>query len=159
MAALREGTQKLKGVLARWARVSPSAPSALTWPADLVHSPVVPAGKGTQAPKIKEAYNVCHLATGDMLRDEVKRGTDLGKEAKKIMDQGGLVSDEIVIGMIKSQLETNPECSLGCVLQRRCKPATRTREADAPVPTRPSTASSSTASPATSRRPRSSTAC
>ena len=50
-----------------------------------------------------------------MLRDEVKRGTDLGKEAKKIMDQGGLVSDEIVIGMIKSQLETNPECSLGCV--------------------------------------------
>ncbi|GAA5947294.1 hypothetical protein JCM3775_004164 [Rhodotorula graminis] len=74
------------------------------------------AGKGTQAPKIKEAYNVCHLATGDMLRDEVKRGTDLGKEAKKIMDQGGLVSDEIVIGMIKSQLETNPECSLGFIL-------------------------------------------
>ncbi|GAA6057693.1 hypothetical protein JCM3770_003848 [Rhodotorula araucariae] len=74
------------------------------------------AGKGTQAPKIKEAYHVCHLATGDMLRDEVKRGTDLGKEAKKIMDAGGLVSDEIVIGMIKSQLETNPECQLGFIL-------------------------------------------
>lgn len=72
------------------------------------------AGKGTQAPKIKDAYNVCHLATGDMLRDQVKQGTELGKEAKKIMDAGGLVSDEIVIGMIKSQLETNPECQLGC---------------------------------------------
>ncbi|GAA5970149.1 hypothetical protein JCM11641_000288 [Rhodosporidiobolus odoratus] len=74
------------------------------------------AGKGTQAPKIKETYNVCHLATGDMLRDQVKQGTELGKEAKKIMDAGGLVSDEIVIGMIKSQLETNKECQLGFIL-------------------------------------------
>jgi hypothetical protein len=72
-------------------------------------------GKGTQAPAIKEKYNVCHLATGDMLRDQVKQGTELGKEAKKIMDAGGLVSDEIVIGMIKSQLEENKECQLGCV--------------------------------------------
>ncbi|GAA5898017.1 hypothetical protein JCM5296_001455 [Sporobolomyces johnsonii] len=74
------------------------------------------AGKGTQAPMIKEKYNVCHLATGDMLREQVKQGTELGKEAKKIMDAGGLVSDEIVIGMIKSQLEENKECQLGFIL-------------------------------------------
>lgn len=48
-----------------------------------------------------------------MLREEVKKGSELGKEAKKIMDNGGLVSDEIVIGMIGSQLENNPECQLG----------------------------------------------
>ncbi|GAA5878272.1 hypothetical protein JCM16303_002710 [Sporobolomyces ruberrimus] len=74
------------------------------------------AGKGTQAPWIKEKYNVCHLATGDMLREQVKSGSELGKEAKKIMDAGGLVSDEIVIGMIKSQLEENKECQLGFIL-------------------------------------------
>lgn len=48
-----------------------------------------------------------------MLREQVKAGSELGKEAKKIMDQGGLVSDEIVIGMIKNQLEENKECQLG----------------------------------------------
>lgn len=51
-----------------------------------------------------------------MLREQVKAGSELGKEAKKIMDAGGLVSDEIVIGMIKSQLEENKECQLGSVL-------------------------------------------
>jgi len=74
------------------------------------------AGKGTQAPKLQEKYCVCHLATGDMLRDQVAKQTALGKEAKKIMDQGGLVSDEIMIGMIKSQLETNAECKNGFIL-------------------------------------------
>ncbi|GAA5848544.1 hypothetical protein JCM5353_004610, partial [Sporobolomyces roseus] len=72
--------------------------------------------KGTQAPWIKEKYNVCHLATGDMLREQVKSGSELGKEAKKIMDAGGLVSDEIVIGMIKKNLEDNKECQLGFIL-------------------------------------------
>lgn len=48
-----------------------------------------------------------------MLRDQVAKQTELGKAAKKIMDQGGLVSDEIMIGMIKSQLETNKECENG----------------------------------------------
>lgn len=52
-------------------------------------------------------------ATGDMLRSQVAKKTPLGKEAKKIMDQGGLVSDEIVIGMIKAELETNNECKGG----------------------------------------------
>lgn len=74
------------------------------------------AGKGTQAPNIKDAYNVCHLATGDMLREQVKQGTPLGKEAKLIMDKGGLVSDEIVIGMIQQQLDDNKECQLGFIL-------------------------------------------
>ncbi len=76
------------------------------------------AGKGTQAPKILEKFNncVCHLATGDMLRDQVSKQTELGKMAKKIMDQGGLVSDEIVVSMIKDQLETNPACKSGFIL-------------------------------------------
>jgi adenylate kinase len=71
------------------------------------------AGKGTQAPKIKDKYCICHLATGDMLRAEVAKKTQLGREAKKIMDAGGLVSDEIMVNMIKGQLENNPECTNG----------------------------------------------
>lgn len=50
-----------------------------------------------------------------MLRSQVAKKTDLGKEAKKIMDQGGLVSDEIMVNMIKSELDTNSECKNGCV--------------------------------------------
>ncbi|KAA8647513.1 hypothetical protein EYZ11_009761 [Aspergillus tanneri] len=74
------------------------------------------AGKGTQAPRLKEKYCVCHLATGDMLRSQVAKKTELGKEAKKIMDQGGLVSDEIMVNMIKSELENNAECKNGFIL-------------------------------------------
>ena len=54
-------------------------------------------------------------ATGDMLRDQVSKKTPLGLEAKKIMDEGKLVSDEIMIGMIKSELENNAECKNGYV--------------------------------------------
>ncbi|KAI9845657.1 MAG: adenylate kinase [Sclerophora amabilis] len=74
------------------------------------------AGKGTQAPKIKDRYCVCHLATGDMLRSQVAKKTALGREAKKIMDQGGLVSDEIMVNMIKNEIETNGECKNGFIL-------------------------------------------
>ncbi|KAK4694920.1 adenylate kinase, partial [Phenoliferia sp. Uapishka_3] len=74
------------------------------------------AGKGTQAPNIKEAYNVCHLATGDMLREQVKQGTELGKQANKIMQAGGLVSDEIMVGIIQKELDENKECQLGFIL-------------------------------------------
>ncbi|KAG6059706.1 adenylate kinase [Claviceps sp. LM77 group G4] len=74
------------------------------------------AGKGTQAPKIKDRFSCCHLATGDMLRSQVVKKTPLGREAKKIMDQGGLVSDDIVIGMIKEELENNKECQGGFIL-------------------------------------------
>jgi adenylate kinase len=70
-------------------------------------------GKGTQAPKIRERFNICHLATGDMLREQVNQKTKLGVEAKKIMDAGGLVSDEIMVGMIQDQLEKNKQCQLG----------------------------------------------
>ena len=75
-------------------------------------------GKGTQAPRIRDDFCVCHLATGDMLRDQVSKKTKLGVEAKKIMDAGGLVSDDIMVGMIKDQLETNKECTNGCVVSR-----------------------------------------
>ncbi|OLL24087.1 Adenylate kinase [Neolecta irregularis DAH-3] len=67
------------------------------------------AGKGTQAPKIKEKFCICHLATGDMLRSQVARKTALGIEAKKIMDAGGLVGDDIMVNMIKSELTSNKE--------------------------------------------------
>ncbi|MDG9728869.1 adenylate kinase [Ignatzschineria sp. RMDPL8A] len=63
------------------------------------------SGKGTQAENIVNKYGITHLSTGDMLRSEVAAGTPLGLEAKKIMDDGQLVSDEIVLGMIKNQIE------------------------------------------------------
>ncbi|KAL7419988.1 adenylate kinase [Cryptotrichosporon argae] len=74
------------------------------------------AGKGTQAPNISQKYCICHLATGDMLRSQVQRQTELGKAAKKIMDQGGLVSDDIMVGMIKAELENNKDCKNGFIL-------------------------------------------
>ncbi|KAJ3082483.1 Adenylate kinase 2, mitochondrial [Quaeritorhiza haematococci] len=74
------------------------------------------AGKGTQAPRIKDEYCVCHLATGDMLRAAVAAGTPLGKQAKSIMESGGLVSDEIMVNLIKENLDTNPDCKNGFIL-------------------------------------------
>ncbi|ORX92381.1 adenylate kinase [Basidiobolus meristosporus CBS 931.73] len=74
------------------------------------------AGKGTQSPKIKEKYCVCHLATGDMLRAAVTAQTKVGLEAKKVMDAGGLVSDEIMVDLIKDNLQNNPECKNGFIL-------------------------------------------
>ncbi|KAJ3805164.1 adenylate kinase 1 [Lentinula lateritia] len=74
------------------------------------------AGKGTQAPRIRDKFCICHLATGDMLREQVARRTKLGLEAKKIMDEGGLVPDEVMVGMIKGELDTNEACKNGFVL-------------------------------------------
>ncbi|GBF96883.1 adenylate kinase [Raphidocelis subcapitata] len=72
-------------------------------------------GKGTQSPAIKREYCLCHLATGDMLRAAVAAGSTLGQEAKKAMDSGALVSDEIVVGLIKEAMD-KPECSRGFIL-------------------------------------------
>ncbi len=62
------------------------------------------SGKGTQAENIVKKFGINHLSTGDMLRAEVSEGTPLGLEAKKIMDEGKLVSDEIVLGMVKNHI-------------------------------------------------------
>ena len=67
------------------------------------------AGKGTQSKKLCDKYQLIHLSTGDLLRDEISRGTTLGLQAKSIMDKGELVSDEIVIAMIDSKLNSNPQ--------------------------------------------------
>ncbi|MDM8564832.1 adenylate kinase [Candidatus Halobeggiatoa sp. HSG11] len=63
------------------------------------------AGKGTQANFIKDKYNIPQISTGDMLRAAVKAGTPLGMAAKKIMDEGGLVSDDIIIGLVKDRIK------------------------------------------------------
>lgn len=63
------------------------------------------SGKGTQSEKLIEKYGLIHISTGDLLREEVAAQTELGKQAKKIMDKGELVSDNIVIGMIRNKIE------------------------------------------------------
>ncbi|HZV99377.1 MAG TPA: adenylate kinase [Methylophilaceae bacterium] len=63
------------------------------------------AGKGTQATYIKEKFNIPQISTGDMLRAAVKAGTQLGLEAKKFMDAGGLVPDEVIIGLVKERIK------------------------------------------------------
>jgi adenylate kinase len=70
------------------------------------------AGKGTQANFIKEKYNIPQISTGDMLRAAIKAGTDLGMAAKKVMDTGGLVSDDIMIGLVKDRLQAD-DCANG----------------------------------------------
>lgn len=70
------------------------------------------AGKGTQAAFITEKYGIPQISTGDMLRTAVKAGTPLGLEAKKVMDAGQLVSDEIIIGLIKERLKQT-DCAKG----------------------------------------------
>lgn len=67
------------------------------------------AGKGTQAEFLIESFGLIHLSTGDLLRGEIAAGTKLGLEAKGFMDKGELVPDGVVIGMIKSKLEANPD--------------------------------------------------
>lgn len=69
------------------------------------------AGKGTQSEKLIQKYNLVHLSTGDILRGEIKEGTKLGMEAKKLMDEGVLVPDEVVIGMISSKLDHNKKAN------------------------------------------------
>ena len=67
------------------------------------------SGKGTQSERLISKYGLKHLSTGDLLRSEINGNTPLGQEAKKFMDKGQLVPDEVVIGMISSALDTNPD--------------------------------------------------
>ena len=73
------------------------------------------AGKGTQAKKISGEFAIPQISTGDMLREAVKNGTEMGKKAKAFMDQGGLVPDEVVIGIVKDRLQA-PDCGKGFIL-------------------------------------------
>jgi adenylate kinase len=70
------------------------------------------AGKGTQANLIKEKYGIPQISTGDMLRAAVKAGTELGKKAKVLMDAGALVSDEVIIGLVKERIQ-EADCANG----------------------------------------------
>src|SRR5688500_11649038 len=70
------------------------------------------AGKGTQAQFIRERFGIPRISTGDMLRAAIKAGTPLGREAKKVMDAGKLVSDDIIIGLVKERLK-QPDCARG----------------------------------------------
>lgn len=70
------------------------------------------AGKGTQATFIKEQFNIPQISTGDMLRAAVKAGTQLGLEAKRFMDSGGLVPDEVIIGLVKERIK-DADCQQG----------------------------------------------
>ena len=90
------------------------------------------AGKGTQANFIKEKFAIPQISTGDMLRAAVKAGTPLGLAAKKIMDAGDLVSDDIIIGLVKDRL-TEPDCGAGYMFDgfpRTIPQAEAMREAD-----------------------------
>src|ERR671937_2255907 len=70
------------------------------------------AGKGTQAAFIRERFGIPQISTGDMLRAAVKAGTPLGLAAKKVMDAGQLVSDDIIIGLVQERLK-QPDCAHG----------------------------------------------
>ena len=73
------------------------------------------AGKGTQAMKIAEKYQIPHISTGDIFRANIKEGTELGKKAKSYMDQGQLVPDELTLELIMDRFQ-NPDCANGYVL-------------------------------------------
>src|SRR5436853_3046811 len=70
------------------------------------------AGKGTQAAQVRDKFGIPQISTGDMLRAAVKAGTPLGVAAKKVMDSGQLVSDDIIIGLVKERLK-EPDCRNG----------------------------------------------
>ncbi|OAV01919.1 MULTISPECIES: adenylate kinase [Moraxella] len=72
------------------------------------------AGKGTQAQLMSKEFNIPQISTGDMLRAAIKAGSELGKQAKSVMDAGQLVSDELIINLVKERLE-EPDCENGCI--------------------------------------------
>lgn len=93
------------------------------------------AGKGTQANYIKEKYQIPQISTGDMLRAAVKAGTELGLEAKKFMDAGGLVPDDVIIGLVKERIK-EPDCEKGFLFDgfpRTIPQADAMKEAGVPI--------------------------
>ncbi|MFW2116222.1 nucleoside monophosphate kinase, partial [Acinetobacter geminorum] len=72
------------------------------------------AGKGTQAQLICKRSNVPQISTGDMLRAAIREGPELGLKAKSVMESGGLVSDELIIGVVKERI-AQPDCANGCI--------------------------------------------
>ena len=72
------------------------------------------AGKGTQAQLISKEFGIPQVSTGDMLRAAIKAGTELGKQAKSVMDKGQLVSDELIINLVKERI-AQPDCANGCI--------------------------------------------
>lgn len=73
------------------------------------------AGKGTQAQFISKEYDIPQISTGDMLRAAIKEGTELGKQAQGVMNAGGLVSDDLIINLVKERI-AKPDCTNGCIL-------------------------------------------
>jgi adenylate kinase len=93
------------------------------------------AGKGTQANYIKEKYQIPQISTGDMLRAAVKAGSDLGLKAKEFMDAGGLVPDDVIIGLVKERIE-QPDCGKGFLFDgfpRTIPQADAMKEAGVPI--------------------------
>lgn len=93
------------------------------------------AGKGTQANYIKEKYGIPQISTGDMLRAAIKAGTQLGLEAKKFMDAGGLVPDEVIIGLVKDRIQAE-DCANGFLFDgfpRTIPQAEAMKEAGVPI--------------------------
>ena len=72
------------------------------------------AGKGTQAQFISKEFDIPQISTGDMLRAAIKEGSELGKQAKDIMNAGGLVSDDLIINLVKERI-AKPDCANGCI--------------------------------------------
>jgi len=93
------------------------------------------AGKGTQANNIKEKFNIPQISTGDMLRAAVKAGTELGMEAKKFMDSGGLAPDDVIIGLVKERIR-EADCANGFLFDgfpRTIPQADAMKEAGVPI--------------------------